>query len=96
MKVLLVNPDVPDTFWSLKNALNFISKKSILPALGLLTVKIRMESNPLDRLQVSKFRGNISPETIPVFGTAQNNMFTGYVLSSLKNVLGMNEKRDTI
>ncbi len=38
MKVLLVNPDVPDTFWGLKNALKFISKKSILPPLGLMTV----------------------------------------------------------
>jgi len=38
MKVLLVNPDVPDTFWGLKNALKFISKKAILPPLGLLTV----------------------------------------------------------
>lgn len=38
MKVLLVNPDVPDTFWGLKNALKFISKKSMLPPLGLLTV----------------------------------------------------------
>ena len=38
MKVLLVNPEVPETFWSLKNALKFISKKSILPPLGLMTV----------------------------------------------------------
>ena len=38
MKVLLVNPEVPDTFWGLKNALKFISKKSILPPLGLMTV----------------------------------------------------------
>ena len=38
MKVLLINPEVPDTFWSLKNALKFISKKSIVPPLGLLTV----------------------------------------------------------
>ena len=38
MKVLLVNPDVPETFWGLKNALKFISKKAILPPLGLLTV----------------------------------------------------------
>ena len=38
MKVLLVNPDVPETFWGLKNALKFISKKSVLPPLGLLTV----------------------------------------------------------
>jgi len=38
MKVLLVNPDVPDTFWGMKNALKFISKKAVLPPLGLLTV----------------------------------------------------------
>src|SRR5210317_470457 len=38
MNVLLINPEVPNTFWSLKNALKFISKKALLPSLGLLTV----------------------------------------------------------
>jgi len=38
MKILLVSPDSPATFWSFKNALKFISKKAILPPLGLLTV----------------------------------------------------------
>ncbi|MHC4104629.1 MAG: B12-binding domain-containing radical SAM protein, partial [Planctomycetota bacterium] len=38
MKILLVNPDIPLTFWSFKNALKFISKKGFLPPLGLLTV----------------------------------------------------------
>ncbi|MDH4202904.1 MAG: DUF4070 domain-containing protein [Phycisphaerae bacterium] len=38
MKILLINPKVPDTFWSLKYALNFVSKKALLPPLGLLTV----------------------------------------------------------
>jgi radical SAM superfamily enzyme YgiQ (UPF0313 family) len=38
LKILLVNPEVPNTFWSLKSALKFISKKSLLPPLGLLTV----------------------------------------------------------
>lgn len=38
LKVLLINPEVPNTFWSLKNALKFISKKALLPPLGLLTV----------------------------------------------------------
>jgi radical SAM superfamily enzyme YgiQ (UPF0313 family) len=38
MKVLLLNPEVPNTFWSLKHALDFISKKALLPPLGLLTV----------------------------------------------------------
>jgi radical SAM superfamily enzyme YgiQ (UPF0313 family) len=38
MKVLLVYPQYPTTFWSFKYALKFISKKASLPPLGLLTV----------------------------------------------------------
>lgn len=38
MKILLVNPKYPDTFWSFKYALKFISRKSAFPPLGLLTV----------------------------------------------------------
>ena len=38
MRVLLVYPQSPDTFWSFKHALKFISKKALHPPLGLLTV----------------------------------------------------------
>ncbi len=38
MKVLLVYPRYPDTFWSFRHALSFISKKAAFPPLGLLTV----------------------------------------------------------
>jgi radical SAM superfamily enzyme YgiQ (UPF0313 family) len=38
MKVVLVYPRCPDTFWSFKYALKFISKKAAYPPLGLLTV----------------------------------------------------------
>ncbi len=38
MKILFVYPETPSTFWSFKNALKFISKKSSEPPLGLLTV----------------------------------------------------------
>jgi len=38
MKILLVSPKCPNTFWNLKHALRFISKKAALPPLGLLTV----------------------------------------------------------
>ena len=38
MKALLVYPQYPDTFWSFKYALKFISKKASYPPLGLLTV----------------------------------------------------------
>ncbi len=38
MKVLLIYPECPDTFWSFKHALKFIHKKAGAPPLGLLTV----------------------------------------------------------
>jgi radical SAM superfamily enzyme YgiQ (UPF0313 family) len=38
MKILLVYPQYPDTFWSFRHALNFISKRAPFPPLGLLTV----------------------------------------------------------
>lgn len=38
MKILLVYPKYPDTFWSFKYALKFVSKKASFPPLGLLTV----------------------------------------------------------
>jgi len=38
MKVLLVNPEFPDTYWSFRHALPFEGKKCAFPPLGLLTV----------------------------------------------------------
>ncbi len=38
MKILLVYPEIPSTFWSFKAALKFVSKKSAEPPLGLITV----------------------------------------------------------
>ena len=38
MKILLVYPRYPDTFWSFRHALKFIFKKATFPPLGLLTV----------------------------------------------------------
>lgn len=38
MNVLLVYPKYPDTFWSFKHILKFVSKKAAHPPLGLLTV----------------------------------------------------------
>jgi radical SAM superfamily enzyme YgiQ (UPF0313 family) len=38
MKILLVYPQYPDTFWGFKHALTFVSKKASVPPLGLLTV----------------------------------------------------------
>ena len=38
MNILLVYPTYPDTFWSFKHALKFVSKKASFPPLGLLTI----------------------------------------------------------
>lgn len=38
MKILLVYPQYPDTFWSFKHALRFVLRKAAFPPLGLLTV----------------------------------------------------------
>jgi len=38
LKILLVYPEFPDTFWSFKHALKFVQKKAGAPPMGLLTV----------------------------------------------------------
>ena len=39
MKILLVSPEYPDSFWSFKHALEFVpGKETTHPPLGLLTV----------------------------------------------------------
>jgi len=38
LKILLVYPQYPDTFWSFKHALKMVAKKASFPPLGLLTV----------------------------------------------------------
>jgi len=57
MKILLVYPETPSTFWSFKDALKFVSKKSAEPPLGLITVAamlpVEWEKKLID-LNVSK------------------------------------------
>ena len=50
MKILLVYPLYPDTFWSFKHALRFIAKKALHPPLGLLTVAAMLPSGWEKRL----------------------------------------------
>lgn len=38
MKILLVYPQYPNTFWSFKPALKFVNTKALMPPLGLLTI----------------------------------------------------------
>lgn len=50
LKILLVYPQYPDTFWSFKHALRFISKESSFPPLGLLTVAAMLPNSWEKRL----------------------------------------------
>ncbi len=50
MNILLVYPKYPDTFWSFKHALKFISKKAVNPPLGLITVSSMLPANWHKRL----------------------------------------------
>lgn len=50
MNVLLIYPEIPDTFWSFKHALKFIRKKAASPPLGLLTIAPMLPSEWNKRL----------------------------------------------
>ena len=38
MRVLLINPEFPDSFWSLKQSCELLGRKTLVAPLGLLTV----------------------------------------------------------
>ena len=50
MKILMVYPEFPDTFWSFKHALQFVRKSSSNPPLGLLTIAAMSPSHWEKRL----------------------------------------------
>jgi radical SAM superfamily enzyme YgiQ (UPF0313 family) len=59
LKILLVYPDYPDTFWSFKHALNMVLKKAALPPLGLVTIAAMIPSDwekKLVDMSVSKLK----------------------------------------
>jgi radical SAM superfamily enzyme YgiQ (UPF0313 family) len=50
MNILLVYPKYPDTYWSFRHALRFISKKAAVPPLGLITVSAMLPTTWTRRL----------------------------------------------
>ncbi len=50
MKILLVYPEFPDTFWSFKHALRFVRKKASSPPLGLITIASLLPTSWIKRL----------------------------------------------
>ena len=50
MKVLLVYPWFPDTYWSFRHALSFERKRSLIPPLGLITISALLPASWEKRL----------------------------------------------
>lgn len=63
MKVLLVYPEFPDTYWSFKHALAFEGKRAAFPPLGLLTVSSMLPGH-WERRLVDMNVGSLSPDDI--------------------------------
>jgi len=59
MRILLVYPEFPETFWSFRHALKFVSKRASFPPLGLLTVAAMLPEEWEKRL----IDMNVSPLT---------------------------------
>jgi radical SAM superfamily enzyme YgiQ (UPF0313 family) len=73
MKVLLINPEFPDTYWSFRHALPFEGKRCAFPPLGLLTVSALLPSSwerRLVDLNVRKLKSSDIDWADIVFATA--------------------------
>ena len=73
MKVLLVNPEFPDTYWSFRHALPFEGKRCAFPPLGLLTVSALLPQSwerRLVDLNVQKLKSSDIEWADMVFATA--------------------------
>lgn len=73
MKVLLVYPEFPDTYWSFRHALSFEGKRSAFPPLGLLTVSALLPESwerRLVDLNVRKLKASDIEWADIVFATA--------------------------
>src|SRR5512139_2891908 len=57
MKVLLLYPEFPNTFWSFKHALAFVDKSTGMPPLGLVTIAAMLPADWELRL----FDMNVTP-----------------------------------
>jgi len=73
MKVLLVNPEFPDTYWSFRHALPFEGKRCAFPPLGLLTVSALLHQSwerRLVDLNVQKLKPSDIEWADMIFATA--------------------------
>ena len=91
MRVLLINPELPPSFWSLTETCNFTGRKTLLPPLGLLTVAALLPQEWEFRLADL----NIGPVTAASFQWADLVMITGMAMTreveqgTMENLLAM-------
>ncbi|MDA8378299.1 MAG: DUF4070 domain-containing protein [Planctomycetia bacterium] len=76
MNVLLLYPEFPETFWSLKHALRFVRKRAVIPPLGLLTVAAMLPPQWNKRLVDL----NVTPLSNSDLAWAQLVMISGMVV----------------
>ena len=57
MRIVMVYPQYPDTFWSFKYALNLIYKKAMYPPLGLLTIAAMLPGDKEENRLISDSSG---------------------------------------
>lgn len=72
-KVLLVYPEIPPTYWSMRYSLKFIGKRATLPPVGLLTVAAMLPADwsvTLVDMNVEKLRDHHIREADVVFISA--------------------------
>lgn len=53
MRILLVYPQYPSTFWGFKPALKFVNTKALMPPLGLLTIASMLEGHELKMVDMN-------------------------------------------
>ncbi len=76
IRILLVNPEYPATYWSFKHSLSFVNKKALLPPLGLLTVAAMLT----DEYEPSLVDMNTSPLTDDDILRADLALVTGMIV----------------
>ncbi len=85
MKILFIYPETPSTFWSFKNALKFVSKKSSEPPLGLITIAAMLP----DLWEKKLIDLNVSPLNDETLDWADYVFLTGMNIhiSSMKRII---------
>ena len=92
-KALLVYPEMPPTYWSMKYALRFIGKKASLPPLGLLTIAAMLP----DDYEVKLVDMNVEPLSEAAVASADLVLTSSMLIQkdSLEKVIWLCRKHGT-